>query len=94
MVDASLRMAIVNLFRGLRDEAGVSIIYITHDLATAYTISDRLIIMRHGRVVESGPARPVLDNPKEEYSILLKNSVLSIETTAEHQSVMEKNPNA
>jgi peptide/nickel transport system ATP-binding protein len=79
MVDASLRMAIVNLFRSLRDEMGVSIIYITHDLATAYTISDRLIIMRQGRVVESGPARAVLDNPQDAYSILLKNSVLSID---------------
>ena len=94
MVDASLRMAIVNLFRGLRDETGVSIIYITHDLATAYTISDRLIIMRHGRVVEAGSARAVLDNPREEYSILLKNSVLSIDATAQPHSAMEKHPNA
>ena len=46
MVDASLRMSIVNLFRALRDELEVSIIYITHDLATAYTISDRMIIMQ------------------------------------------------
>jgi peptide/nickel transport system ATP-binding protein len=92
MVDASLRMAIVNLFRDLRDERGVSIIYITHDLATAYTISDRLIIMRHGRVVESGPARAVLDNPQDDYSILLKNSALSID--AAPHSVKEMNPNA
>ena len=40
MVDASLRMAIVNLFRALRDDLGISIVYITHDLATAYYISD------------------------------------------------------
>ncbi len=79
MVDASLRMSIVGLFRALRDEMRVSIIYITHDLATAYTISDRLIIMRHGRVVESGSAREVLDNPRDEYSILLKNAVLSVD---------------
>jgi ABC-type glutathione transport system ATPase component len=94
MVDASLRMAIVNLFRGLRDEMGVSIIYITHDLATAYTISDRLIIMRHGRVVESGPARAVLDNPQNDYSILLKNSVLSIDAAAEPHATKEMSPNA
>ena len=60
MVDASLRMAIVNLFKMLRDELGVSIIYITHDLATAYYISDRIIIMQKGKVVESGDARAVL----------------------------------
>jgi peptide/nickel transport system ATP-binding protein len=77
MVDASLRMSIVNLFRALRDELGVSIIYITHDLATAYYISDRIIIMHKGRVVEGGDARTVLDNPQHPYSILLKSSVLS-----------------
>ncbi|WP_421762521.1 ABC transporter ATP-binding protein [Devosia sp.] len=77
MVDASLRMSIVNLLRSLRDDFGVSVIYITHDLATAYYISDRLIIMQKGRVVEMGPARTVLDNPEHPYSRLLKASVLS-----------------
>ena len=61
MVDASLRMSIVNLLRALRDEFGVSVIYITHDLATAYYISDRLVIMQKGYVVEMGPARTILD---------------------------------
>ena len=76
MVDASLRMSIVNLFRSLRDELKVSIIYITHDLATAYYISDRVIIMQKGQVIESGDARTVLDNPQHPYSIALKNAVL------------------
>ena len=76
--DASLRMSIVNLFSGLRDQLGVSIIYITHDLATAYTISDRIIIMRNGSVVEAGAARAVLDNPQHPYSQLLKSAVLSV----------------
>jgi ABC-type oligopeptide transport system ATPase subunit len=83
MVDASLRMAIVNLFKTLRDDLGVSIIYITHDLATAYYISDRIIIMQKGKVVESGEARPVLDHPQHPYSILLKSSVLSPDATLE-----------
>jgi peptide/nickel transport system ATP-binding protein len=77
MIDASLRTSIVNLLRGLRDGMGVSIIYITHDLATAYYISDRILIMHRGRVVESGDARAVLDNPQHPYSILLKKAVLS-----------------
>jgi peptide/nickel transport system ATP-binding protein len=77
MIDASLRASIVTLLRGLRDERGLSIIYITHDLATAYYVSDRIIIMRQGEVVESGNARSVLDNPQHEYSKLLKSSVLS-----------------
>jgi ABC-type oligopeptide transport system ATPase subunit len=77
MIDASLRISIVNLLRRLRDEMGMSIIYITHDLATAYYISDRIIIMRKGAVVESGEARAVLDNPRHPYSIALKAAVLS-----------------
>jgi len=77
MVDASLRMSIVNLFGALRDDLGVSIVYITHDLATAYYISDRIIIMRRGRVVEAGEARTVLSAPQHPYSRLLRDSVLS-----------------
>jgi len=77
MVDASLRMSIVNLFKALRDELGVSIVYITHDLATAYYISDRVLIMQRGKAVESGDARAVLDNPQHPYAVLLKNAVLS-----------------
>ncbi len=70
-------MAIVNLLRALRDDMGVSVIYITHDLATADHISDRLIIMQRGQVVEMGSARVVLDAPEHPYSRLLKASVLS-----------------
>jgi ABC-type oligopeptide transport system ATPase subunit len=77
MVDASLRVAIVNLFRMLCDELHATIVYITHDLATAYYVSDRILIMRHGEVVESGDAKTVLESPQHPYSILLKNSVLS-----------------
>jgi ABC-type glutathione transport system ATPase component len=77
MVDASLRMEIVNLFRTLRDTLGVTIIYITHDLATAYTISDRIVIMRQGQVIESGPAQTVLDAPQHPYAQTLKAAVLS-----------------
>ena len=79
MIDASLRMTVVNLFRELRDRLRVSILYITHDLATAYTISDRIVIMRQGEVVESGDARAVLSHPRHPYSIQLKDAVLSVE---------------
>jgi ABC-type glutathione transport system ATPase component len=82
MIDASLRASIVNLLRDLRDRLGVAIIYITHDLATAYYISDRILIMRRGRAVESGDARSVLDNPQHPYSQLLKSSVLSPDVPA------------
>ncbi len=75
MVDASLRMAIVGLFRDLTDRLGLSILYITHDLATAYHLCDRVLILRAGRVVETGPARQVLDHPHEPYSAALRDAV-------------------
>ena len=75
MVDASLRMAIVNLFKKLRDEQQVSVVYITHDLATAYYISDHIAIMLRGYVVESGPVQNVLGNPLHPYTQLLEESV-------------------
>ncbi len=77
MVDASLRMSIVNVFRRLRDRHGISIVYITHDLSTAYYISDRIIIMQGGRIVEEGAARAVLAEPRDPYSRKLKAAVLT-----------------
>jgi ABC-type glutathione transport system ATPase component len=76
MVDASLRMSIVNLFKTLRDDLGISIIYVTHDLATAYYIGDRIIIMQKGGVVESGDAKTVLNAPQHSYSRQLRDAVL------------------
>ncbi len=75
MVDASLRMSIVNLFKDLKEKFGVSVIYITHDLTTAYYVSDRMAIMFRGNIVEMGPAEEVLSNPKHPYTRLLRESV-------------------
>lgn len=75
MVDASLRMSIVNLFKQLRDELGVSILYITHDLATAYYVSDRIAIMFRGNIIEMGTVEQVLMNPRHPYSKLLRDSI-------------------
>jgi peptide/nickel transport system ATP-binding protein len=74
MLDASLRMSIVNLFRDLKERQ--SVIYITHDLATAYYASDRVAIMLRGWIVEFGPVRRVLGEPMHPYTQLLKSSVL------------------
>ena len=75
MVDASLRMSIVNLFKKLRDELGVSILYITHDLATAYYVSDRIAVMFRGNIVEMGTVEEVLMNPRHPYTRLLRDSI-------------------
>jgi peptide/nickel transport system ATP-binding protein len=75
MVDASLRMSIVNLFKKLKDELGVSVLYITHDLATAYYMSDRIAIMFRGNIVEMGSVEQVLMAPKHPYTKLLRESI-------------------
>jgi peptide/nickel transport system ATP-binding protein len=75
MVDASLRMSIVNLFKKLKEEFNVSVLYITHDLATAYYMSDRIAIMFRGNIVEMGPVERVLMDPKHPYTKLLRESI-------------------
>ena len=75
MVDASLRMSIVNLFKKLKDELEVSVLYITHDLATAYYVSDRIAVMFRGNIVEMGPVEQVLMNPRHPYTRLLRESI-------------------
>ncbi|NLF15094.1 MAG: ABC transporter ATP-binding protein, partial [Anaerolineaceae bacterium] len=75
MVDASLRMSIVNLFKELKEKLGVSVLYITHDLATAYYVSDRIAIMFRGNIVEMGPVEQVLMHPRHPYTRLLRESI-------------------
>jgi peptide/nickel transport system ATP-binding protein len=75
MIDASRRMIIINLFKRLRDEEGRSFLYITHDLATAYYISDYVAVMNKGQVVEFGAARDVMSDPQHAYTRLLLASI-------------------
>jgi len=75
MIDASRRMIIINLFLKLKEEAGRSFLYITHDLATAYYISDYVAVMQKGVVVEFGAARSVMSNPQHDYTRLLLDSI-------------------
>lgn len=75
MVDASLRMSIVNLFNKLSSELGMSVLYITHDLATAYYVCDRIAIMFRGHIVEMGTVEEVLMNPRHPYTQLLRESI-------------------
>ncbi|MCB0023527.1 MAG: ABC transporter ATP-binding protein [Caldilinea sp.] len=85
MVDASLRMSIVNLFKKLRDELGVSVLYITHDLATAYYVCDRIAIMFRGDIVEMGTVEQVLMTPKHPYTQLLRASIPEADTSRRWQ---------
>ncbi len=75
MIDASRRMLIINLFLKLKLEAERSFLYITHDLATAYYISDFVAVMNKGQIVEFGTARQVMSDPKHDYTRLLLSSI-------------------
>jgi ABC-type oligopeptide transport system ATPase subunit len=75
MIDASRRMIIINQFLSLKKEYKTSILYITHDLATAYYISDYIAVMHRGGIVEFGKARQVLSDPQHSYTKLLLDSI-------------------
>lgn len=74
-IDASMKMNIVNLFKELRDKYKISFIYITHDLSTAYYVSDYIATLYRGCLIEYGPAKEIMDNPAHPYTELLMNSV-------------------
>jgi len=75
MVDASLRSSILASLWELKDKLGTSILYITHDLATAYAISDYVLVLHRGRVVEAGDPELVIHEPRHPYTKLLVDSV-------------------
>jgi ABC-type oligopeptide transport system ATPase subunit len=75
MVDASLRVTVLANLLQLKQDYGISLIYITHDLATAYQISDRIIVLHQGRVVEAGDPEQVVKHPQHPYTKLLIGSV-------------------
>jgi len=75
MIDASLRANVLAQIQALRDELGISIIYITHDIATARQVSDEVFVLHRGKTVESGTAEAVIARPQHEYTRLLVGSV-------------------
>jgi peptide/nickel transport system ATP-binding protein len=75
MVDASLRANILETLRGLHRNHGVSIIYITHDLTTAYHISKSIIVLYRGSVMEAGDVDTVIKTPQHPYTRLLVDSI-------------------
>lgn len=78
MLDASTRVGVLNLLAELR-ERGLSILFITHDLALGYYISDRTIILRRGSIVEMGDTRRVFQDPRHPYTQTLLASVPQME---------------
>jgi len=68
MLDASLRANILNVLTDLRRDTGLTILFITHDIGQACYVSDRVLVMKHGKLVESGPAEDVIFRPQHEYT--------------------------
>jgi oligopeptide/dipeptide ABC transporter ATP-binding protein len=75
MVDASLRATILGSLRKLTDERGISILYITHDLATAYQVSDTILVLYRAHVAEAGNVELVVKAPQHPYTQLLISAI-------------------
>ena len=75
MLDISIRIGLLNVMTSLRDDQGVSLLYITHDIASARYVADRMMVMYAGRIVESGPVDEVLGQPRHPYTQLLVAAV-------------------
>ena len=78
MIDACSRATILDMLMQLRNEIGMTIVFITHDIGLAYYVSDSVWIMEHGRIVEHGSADEVILHPKEAYTKRLINDVPKI----------------
>ncbi|MEP6752150.1 MAG: ATP-binding cassette domain-containing protein [Candidatus Dormiibacterota bacterium] len=75
MLDVSLRAGILKLLAELRSKRGLSLLYITHDLLGARVISDEILVLNQGKVVERGATKQVLQHPKHEYTVQLLDAV-------------------
>jgi peptide/nickel transport system ATP-binding protein len=75
MLDVSIRIGILNLILQLKRELGIAFLYITHDIASARYVSDEVLVMYRGRIVEQGPTDAVLLNPQHAYTKLLLSAV-------------------
>jgi putative phosphonate transport system ATP-binding protein len=75
-LDVSVQAHLLDLLRSLVRDLGLAVIIVTHDLAVARLLADRLVVMRRSRIVEAGLTDQILDDPQHAYSQLLVSSVL------------------
>ena len=85
MLDVSLRIGILNLMLGLKQELGIAFLYITHDIASARYVADEVLVMYAGQIVEQGPTDSVLLEPLHSYTRLLLSAVPHPERGLSHQ---------
>lgn len=90
MLDVSIRAEILQLLNELRQRRGISILFITHDLATAMLFADRIAVMYLGRIVEIGPTRAVLAQPQHPYTKALLSVVPSTNPQRQRRRIVLK----
>jgi peptide/nickel transport system ATP-binding protein len=83
-LDASLAASVLNLIRDMREELGMAVLFVTHDLAVARLMGDRIAVLFDGEIVEIGPAELILTEPKHERTRALLDSLPRIDTAVEH----------
>ncbi|WP_337267266.1 ABC transporter ATP-binding protein [Oryzifoliimicrobium ureilyticus] len=77
-LDLSVQAQIIDLLRKLQDERGLSYLFISHDLKVVRALCHRVIVMQHGRIMETGPVEEVLTNPKTDYTARLVKAAFDI----------------
>ena len=87
MLDVSVRAGILDLLNGLQDEMGLAVMYISHDLSLLKHTCDRIVIMYLGKVVEQGPAKDVINNPKHPYTQALVSSTPIVDPDKTRQPI-------
>ena len=96
MLDVSIRMGVLQLLDQLKRERGLAILLITHDLASARYLADRVLVLFQGRVVEDGPSASVVEDPAHPYTRALLDSIASLgwnrKEDAEPREVVETGP--
>ena len=81
-LDASIQGEILALLRDLRARHGLAFLFVSHDLQIIEAMSDRIVVMRHGEVVENGPTDVVVRSPKSDYTRLLLDASIRFERAA------------
>jgi peptide/nickel transport system ATP-binding protein len=75
MLDVSLRAGVLRLLESLRRDRGLSLLYITHDLLSARVVTDRILVLNQGKVVEQGETKQVLQHPQDDYTVALLDAL-------------------
>ena len=78
-LDVSTQAQVINLLRELQERHGIAYLFVGHDLAVVYQVSDKIAVMYHGRIVEMGPADELYHSPRHPYTVALLGAVLSID---------------